>query len=88
MEIYEKGEYELFIHQLQEHHLEMNEYKKHCDDIPTDYYLNLLDAFIECVKGDRDLLKKREEIINGYEKICDDYEKLVMKRLGSTFNKL
>ena len=88
MDIYDKGDYSFFIHQLQEHHLEMNEFKKHCNEVPTDYYLNLLDAFIECVKSDRDLLQRREEMIIRYEKICDDYENLLTKRLGSTFNKL
>ena len=81
MELYEKGEHENLIHLLQQHHLEMNEYKKHCDGVPVEYYINLLDTFIEWTKTDRDSIKMRDEMIERYGEMIDKYQGMALGNL-------
>ena len=73
MEIYEEDAHKNLIHMLQEHHLEMNDYKKHYEGVPIDDYINLLDTFILWTKSDRDYIKFQEERIDFREKIIRKY---------------
>ena len=66
--------HENLIHILQEHHLEMNEYKKHYDGVPIDDYINLLDMFILWSKTDRDYIKFQKEKIDFREKTIGEYK--------------
>lgn len=81
MEIYEKSEHENLIHILQQHHLEMNEYKNHNDGVPVEDYINLLDTFIEWSKTDRDSIKWRDEMIERYGEMIDECQGMALGKL-------
>ena len=88
MELYEEGEHEHLIHILQQHHLEMNEYKNHNDVVSVEDYINLLDTFIMWSKTDRDSIKWRDEAIEKYKEMLIKCQGMHLGKLQNLVNKL
>jgi len=60
---------ENYLLQLQEHGLEMNEYKQQHDNIPIDNYMTLLDYFIQITRNFNEFLEKEKEFLRKLNEI-------------------